>query len=303
MKKITPLLFTFFLTLHFSYAQQTISFEASEGFTLGDINTQNGWSITSCGLGCFIDNQLVSDEMSTDGNYSLKIDYDGTFGGQSSPVMGGFYNYTVPIPYATAIFSADMYMSELGGANFRFGTINYTAGSYTLIVEFDYQGNIWVVDNGVFVDTGVSWSAMTWYNVRLETTGNTVKYFIDDVEIYAGTLIVNEDVDEVAFVHDNYGGYAYIDNFRTNDEALSIVDNKVSQIGASPNPVKDIINIDTNLKIDDVSIFNQLGQSVMQVKGEQIFNNKIDLTWLANGLYIMNIKAEDKFQSFKIIKE
>ena len=64
-----------------------------------------------------------------------------------------------------------------------------------------------------------------------------------------------------------------------------------------------MVTIDTNLNIDNITIFNQLGQNVMQVKGENIINKKVDLTTLTTGLYFMNISAEDKTQSIKIIKE
>lgn len=302
MKKITFLLFTFLLCLY-SSAQQTISFEAAEGYTLGDINTQNGWVITEDGGGGFIANQVISDEMATDGTYSFKIDLDNAFGTQSSPIMGGFYSYSVPIPYATAIISADIYMSELGVSNFRFGSVNLTAGSYTIIIEFDFGGNIFVVDGGVFVDTLIPWSAMTWYNVRLETSGTTVKYFIDDIEIYEGALIINEDIEEVRFAHDNWGGFAYLDNFRTNDEALSVSENSINELNIYPNPVKDLVKIDSNLKIDNIKLFNQLGQKVLDFKGESIIESSIDLSTLSKGLYLMQITSIDKIQTVKIIKE
>lgn len=301
MKKITLLFFTFF-TCIFSNAQQTISFEGAEGYTLGDINTQNGWIVTGCGTSC-IKNQVVSDEMSTDGSYSFKIDRDPFFIVQGSPTMGGFYVYTVPIPYATAVFSADIYMSVLNTTSFRFGTFNVTAGSFTIILDFDKSGSTFVFDGGVFEDTGFSWSAMTWYNVRLETSGTTVKYFIDDVEIYEGALIVNEDIEEVRFAHDNGGGFAYMDNYRTNDELLSIDDKSLSNISVYPNPVKDNIKIDTILTIDDVTIVNLVGQKVLQFKSEHIVDNSVNLSALSTGLYFMNISSEGKSQSIKIIKE
>ncbi len=95
-----------------------------------------------------------------------------------------------------------------------------------------------------------------------------------------------------------------VDHFEVSySESLSTEDNALNLVSVYPNPVKDIINIDTNLKIDNVSIFNQLGQNVMQLKRGDIINNEINLSTLSNGLYFMNISAEDKLQSIKIIKE
>jgi len=89
----------------------------------------------------------------------------------------------------------------------------------------------------------------------------------------------------------------------TTGTPLSIEDNELNLIKVYPNPVKDIIKIDTNLTIDTVIIVNQLGQNVMQLKGEQINNNEVNLSKLSNGLYFMNISSEGKSQTLKIIKE
>ena len=87
------------------------------------------------------------------------------------------------------------------------------------------------------------------------------------------------------------------------DPALSTAEINTQLFSVYPNPVKNKVTIDTNLKIDNITIFNQLGQNVLQVKGENIINKKVDLTTLTTGLYFMNISAEDETQSIKIIKE
>jgi hypothetical protein len=95
-----------------------------------------------------------------------------------------------------------------------------------------------------------------------------------------------------------------IDDFEVSyEEALSINDNELPHISVYPNPTKDIIKIDTYLTIDAVTIINQLGQNVMQLKNDQIINNEVNLSILSKGLYFMNINSEDKSQSIKIIKE
>jgi len=93
------------------------------------------------------------------------------------------------------------------------------------------------------------------------------------------------------------------DDFEVSYGTLSTEDNELSLINVYPNPVKNMVTIDTNLKIDNVSVFNQLGQNVMHIRGENIINKKVDLASLTTGLYFMNIGAEGKNQSIKIIKE
>ena len=70
-----------------------------------------------------------------------------------------------------------------------------------------------------------------------------------------------------------------------------------------PNPIKDNVKINTSLTIDSVEIHNQLGQRVMDIKGNTLIDNTIDVSSLNTGVYFLSISAEGKSQSIKIIKE
>ena len=95
-----------------------------------------------------------------------------------------------------------------------------------------------------------------------------------------------------------------IDDFEVSySTSLSTEDNELKIASVYPNPIKDIVTIETNTTIDGVSIINQLGQQVLTFNKSQIFNNKVDLNSITKGLYFMNIKTENKTQSIKIIKE
>ena len=135
------------LAFTFSNAQQTISFEASEGFTLGDIHTQNGWTVTGCGLGCFVSNQDVSDEQATNGTFSLKTAVGPVFSGQSGPIIDGFYDFAAPVPFADTMISYDIFITQQDGnsSDFRFGVAGPDPMNdliFTLIIDFDFLGNI-----------------------------------------------------------------------------------------------------------------------------------------------------------------
>lgn len=64
------------LVSSFAFAQQTISFEPSEGYTAGDINGQNGWEVTLNNDEAPINNQTISTEKAFEGTQSLKISVD-----------------------------------------------------------------------------------------------------------------------------------------------------------------------------------------------------------------------------------
>ncbi len=153
---------------------------------------------------------------------------------------------------------------------------------------------------GGFGFVEVSTDGNTWTTIA--TYGTALEFGF--VSIDATTELAGESSAQVRFrwVGDYSWGWA-VDNIIVQDPLLSVDDNQIKLFNVYPNPVKDVINIDTNLTIDSITIFNQLGQNVMQLKSGDILNNEVNLSKLSNGLYFMNISSEDKSQTIKIIKE
>ncbi|WP_372752203.1 T9SS type A sorting domain-containing protein [Mariniflexile sp.] len=95
-----------------------------------------------------------------------------------------------------------------------------------------------------------------------------------------------------------------IDDFEVSyTTTLSTEDNTLNIAGVYPNPVKDQVKIQTNEIVDAVSITNQLGQRVLDIKKTSIIDNTVDLSVLDKGVYFMNVRIEDKSQAIKIIKQ
>ena len=72
----------------FTNAQETISFVAYEGFTLGTLNEQNGWEVTE-GRNGFLTNQIVTDENASHGTYSFKNGDQSEYDPQWMVIFGG----------------------------------------------------------------------------------------------------------------------------------------------------------------------------------------------------------------------
>lgn len=89
----------------------------------------------------------------------------------------------------------------------------------------------------------------------------------------------------------------------TTGTALSVDKNEVGLFKVYPNPVVDILNIETNLPINQVEIYNLIGQKVMTFNENNIHENSIDLSQLNKGIYMAIISAEDKTQTLKITKK
>ncbi len=68
-----------------------------------------------------------------------------------------------------------------------------------------------------------------------------------------------------------------------------------------PNPVKDILNLNSKKNIEKVSVFNLAGQKVSE--NMKIQNGKIDMKNLPAGTYVFKVQLENgQIETFKIIK-
>jgi hypothetical protein len=74
-----------------------------------------------------------------------------------------------------------------------------------------------------------------------------------------------------------------------------------SQISLYPNPVSDILKIENNngFLIKSIKLYNSLGQLVLE-KNE---GNQIDVSGLANALYLVEIETDKGVVTKKIMKQ
>ena len=82
-------------------------------------------------------------------------------------------------------------------------------------------------------------------------------------------------------------------------DPLSIDTNKLEKIKIFPNPVNNTLNINSQL-FSDISIFNTLGQSISNFT---VNNNRIDVSFLNPGIYLIEFKTETSCKILKFIKQ
>jgi len=69
-----------------------------------------------------------------------------------------------------------------------------------------------------------------------------------------------------------------------------------------PNPVEQRLNFETNGLVKDVTIFNMLGQEVLNVQPEKV-SPQINLSGLQYGTYMMRVSIDGTTRTFRIIKK
>ncbi len=86
------------------------------------------------------------------------------------------------------------------------------------------------------------------------------------------------------------------------DPSLSTSEFTGSEIAVYPNPVKDVLTIESNYDLEHIKVFNTLGQLVLEspLKG---LKSSIDLSTLSQGMYMVKIDDGKLTQTKKIIKQ
>lgn len=86
------------------------------------------------------------------------------------------------------------------------------------------------------------------------------------------------------------------------NQTLSSQDFISESFKASPNPVKDVLNLSYASEMSSVSIYNMLGQEVM-IKQLNSAQTQVDMSQLPSGNYIVKVAADGLTKSFKIVKQ
>lgn len=89
----------------------------------------------------------------------------------------------------------------------------------------------------------------------------------------------------------------------TTSSTLSIDDNTFEAFSVYPNPTSDVLNIKASQDIDNVTVFNLLGQNVASFTKNEIVNSSINLSELSKGLYLVKITSGDKTKTLRVTKD
>ena len=84
--------------------------------------------------------------------------------------------------------------------------------------------------------------------------------------------------------------------------ALGINDATIEGFVLYPNPVQDQLTMSAASTIENVTIYNTIGQVVLQLFIGKT-NTKIDVSTLASGIYLMQVTSNMESQTVKFIKK
>ncbi|MPT30122.1 MAG: T9SS type A sorting domain-containing protein [Chryseobacterium sp.] len=282
-----------------SFGQQKISFEPSEGYTLGTVVGQKEWTVKTDNVPN--NNFKVVTGKASDGNNSVEVT-------STSNYTENFSFLFKKIPeYNRLSVSADVKLEKLNSSDYYMLSLYYNNnGNYSWAGGFNfmYSGKLYADSDVNFLDLG-NWIPEKWYNLRIEidhVTEKNVKYYLDGQLVHTSTLgpkIVRAN--DLNFEFDNDGSGFVVDNIIIRDmDQLSVSDISKTQFNIFPNPTSNFINIKSNEIIKSVKLYNASGSLI---KTENANLSKIDISTFPKGNYLISIETDSGIETKKIIKE
>ncbi len=273
---------------------QKISFEASENYSLGTINSQQNWKIDSSLDASFF---KVIKTVTTDGEQAVEVKSDGNFTSEDHYVYHDLPNYN------RISISADVKFEAKDGSNY-YALSLYDGSNWAGGFNVMFTGKIYADTNDEFKEIGV-WEANKWYNLKIEIDHvlRKIYFYLENEKVFERDLYhaINR-VNELNFEFDNDGsGFTFDHIIIQNLDDLS-ANEFISQesITIYPNPIVDFLNISSSSKVISVDVVDVIGRKVKSITN----TTRINLQNLPKGVYFLKIKLENgKTEIQKIIKK
>lgn len=137
--------------------------------------------------------------------------------------------------------------------------------------------------------------------------GGTVTWYASEEDAMAGTNPLSSDMQLTQGA--TYYATQTIGNCTSTGIYTVMVDIVLGREGFDvkafafyPNPVKDVLNLSYSTEITSVTVFNLLGQLVIN-QNSNTAEVKLDMSSLADGAYVVNVTAGNTVKTIKVIKK
>ena len=274
-----------------------------ESYTLGDMGSQNltVWSVWS-GTPSPAEDVDVTDAQAASGTQSVLIDGSGSvdgmlvLGNRSSgdytllmnvyipPTKGGYFNIQG---------ETEANGGALGGAGvFNSSNIYFNNGGTDPGVCFDQtQGDEFDYPEG------------EWFSVRIYADVDNTVYTMtvagvegSETDFQADAILGALDLFSI-----DGNNEMYVDDVLFAPGVLGASDFSADVFSVYPNPVKDVLNINSKAAVDSVVIYDVLGKVVLQAQPDAI-SPSINMSGLNSGAYLVNVTIGNASKTIKVIK-
>ena len=173
--------------------------------------------------------------------------------------------------------------------------------------------NIWVVSfHQTWKSSKDEWERARVYIVDSDLNVKGAKYFAGDLDVALLSTKATEDGGCIITGYVPKDGKSYdwniyirklvLDDIYTSSEETPAPDD--SDVLLFPNPVKDVLNVETYRKGLSLSLFDENGRNVISRKSLNVPHTSFDIQQLKSGIYLYSVFYENKvIETGKIIKK
>ena len=163
---------------------------------------------------------------------------------------------------------------------------------------------IWEDDDFVALvvtsDAGTSWSEM--YRWDATNSPGLAGAAMPEIELtgYNDTMFA-------FFASSDAGGTQdidfFLDNFSISSTSLGVDDNQgVRLFSYYPNPVNDQLTIRAQKNVDDITVYNMLGQVVLSQKPNSL-DCTVDMAEMQAGAYFVKVSIDNSVETVRVLKK
>ncbi len=138
----------------------------------------------------------------------------------------------------------------------------------------------------------------------LSLTGSAIGEDPTEVDFvtFSGASSTTPNTSSATMNIDNFIARASATDMLLGNEEFASIEQEV--ISVYPNPSKDVINVNSSINLfNSISIVDLNGRIVKNVNFDAVSQAEINISDLANGVYIMNVNSEKQTITKKIVKE
>jgi hypothetical protein len=175
---------------------------------------------------------------------------------------------------------------------------------------FDYTGSIFGNTGTDFLnieyatDTTISIGLTRYANSAIKGNGDLCRINLKTKSTISNTILNAKIATSIEAANSQFGSPLIIQDsaltipFRTN---TGIQETSFDNLELYPNPTSQLLNIRSSSSIDEIKIYDIVGQLVMEIKRPQ--NNKLDISELKAGMYIAEVKMGNVTAKKSWVKE
>lgn len=156
---------------------------------------------------------------------------------------------------------------------------------------------------------------LCWEEVHVEGGLNTLQFAYGSSNSHSPAISEPYEGENMLIYKSAFGWNMFVDQLKVHTSSVEVesvvvttendVAAEINQANGTlqliANPTQGIVNINTDLDLEKVEVYNTLGQNVFVGK---VINNTIDLSTQSKGVYIVRLQTTDgQIMSYKLIKK